>query len=82
MNGLAERKIRSVSESLEAAGILKMRLHATGFQTVLKLIENDLNNLPFGYSYGRSLENPPVLRLILPNLLRISRVYLYGKLFL
>ena len=52
MNGLAERKIRSVSESLEAAGILKMRLHATGFQTVLKLIENDLNNLPFGYSYG------------------------------
>lgn len=73
MNGLAEQKIRSVSECLEAAGILKMRLHTTGFQTVLKLIENDLNNLPFGYSYGRSQENSPMLKLIFPNLLRIER---------
>merc|ERR1711867_310943 len=73
MNGLAERKIKSVSESLEAAGNLKMRLHATGFQTVLKLIENDLNNLPFGYSYGRSQENSPMLKLIFQNLLRIRR---------
>merc|ERR1711867_190294 len=73
MNGLAERKIGSVSESLKATGILKMRLHATGFQTVLKLIKNDLNNLPFGYSYGRSQENSPMLKLIFPNLLRIGR---------
>ena len=50
-----------------------MRLHATGLQTVLKLIENDLNNLPFGYSYGRSQENSPMLKLIFPNLLRIGR---------
>merc|ERR1711895_83352 len=45
MEGLAEQKIRLVSESLEAAGILKMRLQTTGFQTILKLIENNLNNL-------------------------------------
>ena len=73
INGLAERKIRPVSESLEAADFLKMRLHANGFQTVLKLIENDLNNLLFGYSYGRSQENSSMLRLVFPNLLRIGR---------
>ena len=58
---------------MEAAGILKIRLHATGFQTILKLIENDFNNLPFGYSYGHSQENSPMLKLIFPNLLRIGR---------
>ena len=73
MEGLAEQKIRSVSKSLEAEGILKIRLHATEFLTILKMIENDFYNLPFGYSYGRSLENSPILRLIFPNLLRVGR---------
>ena len=50
-----------------------MRLHTIGFQTILKLIENDLNNLPFGYSYGHSQVNSPMLKLIFPNLLRIGR---------
>ena len=38
INRLAERKIRPVSESLESAGILKMKLHVTEFQSVSKLI--------------------------------------------
>ena len=51
----------------------KMRLHATGYQTLFKLIENDLNNLPFGFTYGRNSDNSPLLKLIFPNLLRIGR---------
>ena len=51
----------------------KMRLHATGYQTLMKLIENDLNNLPFGYCYGRKSDNSPLLRLVFPNMLRVGR---------
>ena len=61
MNRLAEQKTRSVSKSLEAAGILEMRLHANGFLTVLKLIESNLSNLLFGHSYRCSQENSPML---------------------
>merc|ERR1711867_341391 len=47
LEGLAKQKIRSVFESREVAGILKMRSQTTGFQTILKLIENDFNNILF-----------------------------------
>ena len=50
-----------------------MRMHATGLQIVLKLIENDFDYLPFSYSYGCNQENSPVLELIFPNLHRIGR---------
>ena len=73
MEGLAEYNIRSVAKSLEADGILRMKLHTTGFQTILKLIKNGLDNLLFGYSCGCSQVNSPVLKLIFPNLLRIGR---------
>ena len=53
-SGLIERRIRSVQEGLEKIGLKKMRLHSLGLQTLAKLIENDLNNVPIGYSYGRS----------------------------
>ena len=41
-HGAVERKIRAVQECLEKSEISNMRLHATGLQTVLKLIENNL----------------------------------------
>ena len=72
-HGKVERMIRSVQECLEKMGVEKMRLHATGYQTLMKLIENDLNNLPIGYGYGRSVENSPLLKLIYPNLLKLGR---------
>ena len=53
-------------------GVEKMRLHAMGYQTLMKLIENDLNNLPFGYGYGRSADNSPLMKLIYPNMLKIG----------
>ena len=74
MHGSVERKIKSVQECLEKMDVANMKLHATGLQTILKLIENDLNNLPLGYSFGRDSNNSPLLRLIFPNLLKIGRL--------
>ena len=72
-HGLVERKIKSVQECLQRSEVQKMRLHATGYQTLMKLVENDLNNLPFGYSYGRYSENTPMMKLIFPNMLKCGR---------
>ena len=74
-HGLVERKIRSVDECLNKSGVSKMILHATGLQTLLKLIENDHNNLPMGYSFGRSDENTPLLRLLTPNFMKLGRIH-------
>ena len=73
-HGTVERKIRTVQDCLEKIEIAKMRIHATGLQTLLKLIENDINNVPLGYSYGRDSDNSPLFKLIFPNMLRIGRI--------
>ena len=72
-HGLCERKIQSIQDCLKRMEVDKMRLHATGYQTLMKLIENDVNNLPFGFTYGRHSDNSPLLKLVFPNLLRIGR---------
>ena len=61
-HGQVERMIQSVQMCLEKMGVDKMRLHATGYQTSMKLIENDLNNPPIGYGYGRTAENSPLMK--------------------
>ena len=43
------RVIRTVQESFKEAGLEKQRYHATGLQTLAKLIENSYNSLPLGY---------------------------------
>ena len=48
-------------------------LHATGLQTLCKLVESQYNNLPLGYHYSRSADNTPLLRILTPNMLRIGR---------
>ena len=72
-HGQVERKIRSIQDRLKEAGFQNKRLHATGFQTLLKLIENQLNNFPLGYVYGRDQDNNPLLKMITPNMLRVGR---------
>ena len=72
-HGLVERKIRTVQECLDKCELDKLRLHATGLQTFCKLVENDMNNLPMGFSYARDSDNSPLLKLIFPNMLRIGR---------
>ena len=72
-HGQVERKIRSIKDSLAEAGLDKMRLHATGFQTLCKLVENQLINLPIGYTYGRDQDNSSLLKMLTPNMLRVGR---------
>ena len=51
-----------------------LRLHATGVQTLCKLVESEMNSLPLGYKYGRDANNSPILRIITPNMLRMGRI--------
>ena len=48
-------------------------MHATGLQTLLKLVENNYNFLPIGYSSDRSCSNTPLLKIISPNFFRFGR---------
>ena len=73
-HGAVERRIRSVQECLERCDVANMRLHATGYQTFIKLAENDINNLPMGYAFERDTDNSPILKLIFPNMLKIGRI--------
>ena len=73
--GLIERKIRTVQESFDRIDLKNQRVHATGLQTLAKLVENEINNTPLGFSYGRDDNNTPLLKLITPNLLKIGRLH-------
>ena len=73
-HGHVERVIRSVQESFEDCGLQKTIIHATGLQTLCKLVENQYNNLPLGYHYDRDSDNSPLLRILTPNMLRVGRV--------
>ena len=66
--------IRSVQESLKDSGLGQKILHATGLQTLCKLVESQYNNLPLGFHYSRAADNTPLLRIISPNMLRTGRL--------
>ena len=73
VHGHVERVIRSVQELLEQGGVKLHRYHATGYQTLLKLVENNYNSLPIGYSFDRSSSNTPMLKIITPNFFKFGR---------
>ena len=73
-HGLVERSIRSLQDSMEECGLSKKRLTATGLQTLCKLMENDCNNLPFGFKYDRDQDNTEVLKILTPNMMRHGRI--------
>ena len=51
----------------------KKKLHATGLQTLLDLISNEINSLPLGYSYHTDENNTSSLRIITPNFFKLGR---------
>ena len=55
-HGQVERVIRSVQESLNDCGLQEKVLHATGLQTLCKLVESQYNNIPIGYHYSRAAD--------------------------
>ena len=73
-HGHVERVIRSVQESFEDCGLKKQIIHATGLQTLCKLVENQYNNLPLGYHYDRDADNSPLLKMLTPNMLRVGKI--------
>ena len=73
MHGHVERIIQSVQHLLEDCDVKNKKLHATGYQTLLKLVENMYNSLPIGYSYDRSVSNSPLLKIITPNFFKMGR---------
>ena len=73
VHGQVERSIRSIREALSVSGADKKVLHATGLQTLMKLIENQLNNLPLGYAFGRDCDNSSSLKIVTPSMLRHGR---------
>ena len=72
-HGHVERVIQSVQAMLEDTGVKTKRLTATGLQTLLKLVENNYNSLPLGYSYDRSQDNTPLFKIITPNFFKMGR---------
>ena len=73
MHGHVERVIRSIQHLLDDCDIRNKKLHATGYQTILKLVENLYNSLPIGYSYDKSVSNSPLLKIITPNFFKMGR---------
>ena len=72
-HGHVEAIVKSVQESLEDCGLKQKILHATGLQTLCKLVETQYNNLPLGYHYSRAADNIALLKILTPNMLRIGR---------
>ena len=55
--GLVERRIQTVQKSFKDMGLNMMRIHSIGLQTMCKVVENALYNLPYGYTQTRSDAN-------------------------
>ena len=75
VHGLVERKIRTAQELMDKSGVSNLRMHTTGLQTTVKLVENMMNNTPYGYSYGRSSTNTKLMKLVSPNMMKIGRIH-------
>ena len=73
-HGLVEAKIKVAQIGLDMSGAGKLRLHATGVQTLCKLIENDMNNTPYGVTAGRGETNTPLLKIVSPQMMRMGRI--------
>ena len=73
MNGLVERAIRTIQDSLEESGLKSYKLNAVGLQTLCKLVENQFNNFPLGFKYSRDADNSEVFKILTPNQLRHGR---------
>ena len=71
--GLVERRIQTVQKSFNDLGLKTMRIHSMGLQSMCKIVENTLNNLPYGYTQSRSDSNQSLYKLISPNMLRHGR---------
>ena len=73
-HGLVESTINSIQSAFKRMNLSSHWLHATGLQTVLMLVQNDLNSTPYVFTLGRTANNSPMLMLISPNSLLVCRI--------
>ena len=74
MHGLVASNINVIQQSLTKNHAGSTRVHATGLQTLMKLVESDMNGTPFGVTMGRSALNSLLIKLLSPNQLRTGRI--------
>ena len=72
-SGQCERAIKTVQELMVRHEVGKKKLHATGLQTLLDLISNEINSLPLGFSYHTDENSTSSLRIITPNFFKLGR---------
>ena len=68
-HGWVERRIWMLWDCLEKLGMKNSCSTATGWQTIAKAIEHQVNEVPLGYLYEDSGDGSPLLQLLRPNLL-------------
>ena len=70
-HGRIERVIRSLQESFTRSGASSSRCTATGWSTIGKALERDINNIPIGFLYEKSaVDGNPLLRVLKPSSLK------------
>ena len=70
-HGRVEKRIHMLQQSLERSQIRNSRCTATGWQTVAKLIEREVNSIPIGFYYHQSGGSNELLRILTPNSLKL-----------
>ena len=68
-HGRIERRIKMIQDSLERSNMKNSRCTATGWQTIAKAIEREVNSIPLGFLHHQGTGNP-LLRVLCPALLR------------
>ena len=70
-HGRVERVIRSLQDSFNRSGASSSRCTATGWQTMGKAMEREVNNTPIGFLYDQSMvDGNPLLRVLRPSTLK------------
>ena len=60
-----------VQQSLERSNIKLAKMRTMGWQTLAKVIERDVNNIPLGY-YQHDTDLGPLLQVLTPNSLKLN----------
>ena len=68
-HGGIERRIRMIQDSLDRSDIKSTRATATGWQTICKAIEREVNSVPIGFLHHQGTVDP-LLRVLCPSLLK------------
>ena len=70
-HGRIEARIKMVQQSLERSNIKMAKMRTMGWQTLAKVIERDVNNIPLGYLQHDS-DLGPLLQVLTPNSLKLN----------